>query len=69
VYGLAAVLGGVLFVISDYVAFLIEPPDGFDRAPTWEAWAAWAALSLISFALLQVALVGLYRSQRTPAAS
>jgi hypothetical protein len=66
-YGLAAVVGGVLFTISDFVALLISIPDGPSHEFPAEAFAGWAALSLFTLALLQVALIGLYAPQRESA--
>jgi hypothetical protein len=66
-YGLAAVVGGVLFTISDFVALLISLPDDPSHEFSAEAYAGWAALSLFTLALLQVALIGLYAPQRESA--
>jgi hypothetical protein len=66
-YGLAAVVGGVLFTVSDFASLLISnPSDPSDEIST-EAYASWAALSLFTLALLQVALIGLYAPQQETA--
>jgi hypothetical protein len=62
-YGLAAVVVGVLFTGSDFVALLVSTLDPGEKALT-DAYAGWTALSLFTLALLQVALIGLYVPQR-----
>jgi len=62
-YGLAAVASGVLFTVSEFVAFLVAISEDLDEEATLEAYAAWSALSLFTFALLQVSLIGLYAPQ------
>ena len=63
-YGLAAVAGGVLFAVSDFVALLVANLDDLGKEGVAEAYAGWAALSLFTLALLQVALIGVYTPQR-----
>ncbi len=63
-YGLAAVVVGVLFTLSDFVALLVTTLDDPGEEAFTDAYAAWAALSLFTLALLQVALIGLYTPQR-----
>ncbi len=65
--GLAAVVGGLLFTISDFVALFATNLDGPGEEITTNAYAAWSALSLFALALLQVALIGLYTPQRQTA--
>ena len=65
--GLAAVGGGLLFTISDFVALFATNLDDPGEEITTSAYAAWSALSLFALALLQVALIGLYASQRETA--
>ncbi len=63
-YGLAAVVVGVLFTGSDFVALFVSTlGDPGEKALT-DAYAGWTALSLFTLALLQVALIGLYVPQR-----
>ena len=64
---MAAVVGGVLFTISDFVSLLISNPGDLSKEVAAEAYAGWAALSLFTLALLQVALIGLYAPQRETA--
>ena len=65
-YGWAAVLGGVLFVASDFVArFLVAALHG--GGTTTSGYALWTTLSLLALALLQVALIGLYSPHRRTA--
>ena len=59
-YELAAVVGGALFTVSDFVSLLISNPNDPSHEISAEAYASWAALSLFALALLQVALIGLY---------
>ena len=66
-YGLAAVVGGVLFTVSDVITLLISNPNDPSHEISAEAYAGWAALSLFTLALLQVALIGLYAPQRESA--
>ena len=63
-YGLAAVVVGVLFTVSDFVALLVTTLDDPSEEALTDAYAGWAALSLFTLALLQVALIGLYVPQR-----
>src|SRR3712207_5773528 len=63
-YGLAAVVVGVLFTVSDFVALLVTSLDDPGEEALTDAYAGWAALSLFTLALLQVALIGLYVPQR-----
>jgi hypothetical protein len=63
-YGLAAVVVGVLFTVSDFVALLVSTIDDPGEEALTDAYAGWAALSLFTLALLQVALIGLYVPQR-----
>ena len=63
-YGLAAVVVGVLFTVSDFVALLVTTLDDPGEEALTDAYAGWAALSLFTLALLQVALIGLYVPQR-----
>ena len=63
-YGLAAVVVGVLFTVSDFVALLVSTLDDPGEEVLTEAYAGWAALSLFTLALLQVALIGLYVPQQ-----
>jgi hypothetical protein len=62
-YGWAAVLGGVLFAASDFVARLVATLDGTAMG----GYAAWTTLSLLALALLQLALIGLYSPHRQTA--
>jgi hypothetical protein len=57
---LAAVVVGVLFTVSDFVALLVATIHVSGEEAFAEAYAGWAALSLFTLALLQVALIGLY---------
>jgi hypothetical protein len=67
-YGWAAVVGGVLFAASDFVARLAAPLDGPEgEAAKMGVYAVWSALSLLALALLQVALRGLYSTLRETA--
>lgn len=66
-YGLAAVAGGVLFTVSDFVALLVATSEDLSEEAAADAYAGWAALSLFTLALLQVALIGLYAPQRETA--
>src|SRR5215216_1647274 len=59
-YGLAAVVVGVLFTVSDFVALFVSTLDDPGEEALTDAYAGWAALSLFTLALLQVALIGLY---------
>ena len=63
-YGLAAVVVGVLFTVSDFVALLVTTLDDRGEEALTDAYAGWAALSLFTLALLQVALIELYVPQR-----
>jgi hypothetical protein len=63
-YGLAAVVVGVLFTVSDVVALFVSTLDDPGEEVLTDAYAGWAALSLFTLALLQVALIGLYVPQR-----
>lgn len=63
-YGLAAVVVGVLFTVSDFVALFVSTLDDPGEEALTDAYAGWAALSLFTLALLQVALIGLYVPQR-----
>lgn len=63
-YGLAAVMGGILFTIPDFLAFRLSSPDDPSGQSVAETYAGWAALSVFTLALLQVALIGLYAPQR-----
>lgn len=63
-YGLAAVVVGVLFTVSDFVALFVATLDDPGEEALTDAYAGWAALSLFTLALLQVALIGLYVPQR-----
>jgi hypothetical protein len=63
-YGLAAVVVGALFTVSDFVALLVTTLDEPDEEVLTNAFAGWAALSLFTLALLQVALIGLYVPQQ-----
>jgi hypothetical protein len=63
-YGLAAVVVGALFTVSDFVALLVTTLDEPDEEVLTNAYAGWAALSLFTLALLQVALIGLYVPQQ-----
>ena len=65
-YGWAAVLGGLLFAASDFVARLVATLDGGGDA-TGGGYALWTALSLLALALLQLALIGLYSPHRQTA--
>lgn len=65
-YGWAAVLGGVLFVASDFAArLLVDTLDG--KGAQAGGYALWTTLSLLALALLQVALIGLYSPHRRTA--
>ena len=68
-YGLAAVVGGVLFTASDFVGLLISNRNDPSNEISTEAYASWAALSLFTLALLQVALIGLYAPQQETAST
>ena len=68
-YRLAAVVGGVLFTVSDFIALLISIPDDHSHEISAEAYVGWAALSLFTLALLQVALIGLYAPQQESAST
>lgn len=61
-YGWSAILGGMLFAASDFVARLVATLDG-GKAVTG-GYALWTTLSLVSLALLQVAMIGLYSPHR-----
>ena len=61
-YGWAAILGGVLFAASDFVARLVATLDGAGTATG--GYAIWTTLSLFALALLQFALIGLYTPWR-----
>ena len=64
-YGWAAILGGVLFAASDFVARLVATLDGAGTATG--GYAIWTTLSLFALALLQFALIGLYTPWRQSA--
>ncbi len=64
-YGWAAVVGGVLFAASDFVARLVATLDGAGAATG--GYAIWTTLSLLALALLQLALIGLYTPYRQTA--
>jgi hypothetical protein len=64
-YGWAAILGGVLFAASDFVARLVATLDGAGAATG--GYAIWTTLSLLALALLQLALIGLYTPYRQTA--
>src|SRR3712207_8929050 len=64
-YGWAAILGGVLFAASDFVARLLATLDGAGAATG--GYAIWTTLSLLALALLQLALIGLYTLYRQTA--
>lgn len=61
-YGWAAILGGVLFAASDFVARLVATLDGAGAATG--GYAAWTTLSLLALTLLQLTLIGLYSPHR-----
>jgi hypothetical protein len=61
---LAAVVVGVLFTGSDFVALFVSTLDDPGEEALTDAYAGWTALSLFTLALLQVALIGLYVPQR-----
>ncbi len=61
--GLAAIVGGVLAVLSDLVSFLVPDYENFSETATTGAYTVESVLFLLATVLLLLGLVGLYASQ------
>ena len=61
--GLAAVLAGVLFAISDLVGSLVLDFENFSETATTGTYAVMSVLFLVAAVLLPLGLVGLYAHQ------